>query len=69
MSLPVDLKTRPRADQYAGLGYEAASRLMTQICTQAAQSGQTLNASYHLDALREVVERQREWDYRKGGHA
>jgi hypothetical protein len=50
------LTRKPHEHEYRGLSYEAASVLMQEICRQAAGTGQTVMASYHLDELRKVVE-------------
>lgn len=46
---------KPRAQDYIGLSYEAASRRAQAICLAGAQTGQTINASYHLDRLRNIL--------------
>ena len=52
------IRREPDICDYAGLGYEQASRRALAICAVAAETGQTINASYHLDRLRDVMARE-----------
>lgn len=50
------LMGKPAPHQYAGLSYEQASRRAQAICQIAGETGQTVNASYHLAECRRVME-------------
>lgn len=56
--LKLTLATPPRPDMYRELSYEGASRTALEICKLAVETGRTINASYHLDALREIMLRE-----------
>lgn len=49
------IKSPPNEYTYAGYGYEAASRAAVEVCKLAVDTGQTINASLHLDALRNIM--------------
>lgn len=49
------LFSKPRPHQYAGMSYEQASRRAVEICRIAAETGQTINASFHLEECRKVM--------------
>jgi hypothetical protein len=50
------LSRKPPEGAYRGLSHEASSILMAAICLDAATSGRTVMASYHLDELRKNIE-------------
>lgn len=51
------INRRSEVQDYIGLSYADASRRMQAICKVAAERGRTVNASYHLDKLRDVCQR------------
>ena len=46
---------KPKVQDYVGLSYEEASRRAQAICLVGARTGKTINASYHLDRLRDIL--------------
>jgi hypothetical protein len=44
----------PLKEDYIGLSYETASRRMQAMCAIAAETGRTVNASHHLNKLRDI---------------
>ena len=43
--------TRPAIDQYVGMTYDQAQQRAKEICSIAADTGQTVMAYYHLQQL------------------
>lgn len=50
------VKRKPTEYEYMGLSYEQASRRAQAICAAAAETGQTINASAHLNQATQLMQ-------------